>query len=495
MFYMPTCVAIGVEKPTLANAEKNKGFAMLNGVTKEFEAGLRGQLPDDCFRPMAEKYLQEPRGRYRGQGGLLLTPKTVNQVSIIIRACNAGRVGLVPYGGGTGLVGGQVLPDGPTPVILSLERMNKVRDLWANENVMIAEAGVILQDVQGAADQIGRLFPLALAAQGSCQIGGNLATNAGGVNVLRYGNARSLCLGLEAVLPNGEIWHGLRRLRKDNTGYDLRDLLIGSEGSLGVITAASLRLFPKPASTGAALMVVPDPAAALDLLALAQQHCGETVSAFELINAMGLQFLAQTMPDVRQPFANAPEWMVLIDLGVGRDQDANKMLENLFVAADQAGLVSDGLVAQNEAQRGQFWTIRESIPEANKHIGSIVSNDISLPLSALPEFIKQGGEQLAKLGDFRINCFGHLGDGNLHYNMFPAAGKQRDAYDHLRGDIKQCVHDLVAQFGGSFSAEHGVGRMKVDDLARYADPTGLAAMKAIKAALDPNGIMNPGAVL
>ena len=467
---------------------------MLNAVTDEFESSLRGQLPEAAFRPLSDKYLQEPRGRYGGAGGLLLAPASVEEVATVVRACAAARIGVVPYGGGTGLVGGQVMPDGPAPVILSLERLKAIRQVWPQENVLVAEAGVILQDVQDAAAEVGRLFPLTLAAQGSCQIGGNLATNAGGVNVLRYGNARALCLGLEAVLPDGQIWHGLKRLRKDNTGYDLRDLLIGSEGSLGVITAASLRLFPRPAAEGAALMIVPDPAAALALLALAQDHCGEVISAFELINGMGLQFLSETMPDLRQPFDQAPEWMVLVDLGVARGQDANAMLEGLFVDAHQRGLVSDGLVSQNAAQRAQFWAIRESIPEANKRIGSIASHDISVPLSLLPEFIARGGQALAQLGDFRINCFGHLGDGNMHYNMFPQAGRRREDYEHLRGDISRTVHDLVSELGGSFSAEHGVGRMKVNDLARYGDPAELAMMRAVKKAFDPLGIMNPGVI-
>ncbi|WP_456385828.1 FAD-binding oxidoreductase [Profundibacter sp.] len=465
---------------------------MLNGVTDEFEAGLRAGLPKAAFRPLTAKYLQEPRGRYSGVCGLLLTPENVDEVSTIVRACAAACIGVVPYGGGTGLVGGQVMPDGPAPVILSLERMNTVRDVWPDENVLVAEAGTILQDVQMAAEGVGRLFPLTLAAQGSCQIGGNLATNAGGVNVLRYGNARALCLGLEAVLPSGEIWHGLKRLRKDNTGYDLRDLLIGAEGTLGVITAASLRLFPRPVDEGAALMVVGSPAQALALLGLAQDHCAEAVSAFELINGMGLRFLAETMPDVRLPFAETPEWMVLVDLGVARGQDAAAMLEALFVEAHERGLVSDGLVAQNAAQRAQFWAVREGIPAANKRVGSIASHDISVPLSVIPEFIARGGVALARLGDFRINCFGHLGDGNLHYNMFPQRGQSRDDYADLRGEITEVVHDLVAELGGSFSAEHGVGRMKVADLARYADPAKLAMMRRIKAAFDPAGIMNPG---
>ncbi|AXX97091.1 FAD-binding oxidoreductase [Profundibacter amoris] len=468
---------------------------MLNPADSAFETTLRGQLPEAVFRPLSAKYLEEPRGRYQGTAGVLVAPETVDQVASVIRACAAAQVGVVPYGGGTGLVGGQVLPEGPAPVILSLERMNSIRNIRPAENVLVAEAGAVLQDIQTTAEDVNRLFPLTLAAQGSCQIGGNLATNAGGVNVLRYGNARALCLGLEAVLPNGDIWHGLKRLRKDNTGYDLRDLLIGAEGTLGVITAASLRLFPRPAEEGAALMVVGSPADALELLALAQEHCGETVSAFELINGMGLQFLSETMPDIRLPFDDIPEWVVLVDLGVARGQSASDMLEGLFADAFERGLVSDGVIAQSAGQRADFWAVRETIPEANKRIGSIASHDIALPLSVIPEFIERGAQVLAKIGDFRINCFGHLGDGNLHYNMFPQMGCDRSEYDPLRGAIKDAVHDLVHDYDGSFSAEHGVGRMKVADLARYTDPAKLAAMRAVKAALDPAGIMNPGAVL
>ncbi len=468
---------------------------MLNPADSAFEATLRGRLPEAVFRLLSAKYLEEPRGRYQGTAGVLVAPETVDQVASVIRTCAAAQVGVVPYGGGTGLVGGQVLPEGPAPVILSLERMNSIRNIRPAENVLVAEAGAVLQDIQTAAEDANRLFPLTLAAQGSCQIGGNLATNAGGGNVLRYGNARALCLGLEAVLPNGDIWHGLKRLRKDNTGYDLRDLLIGAEGTLGVITAASLRLFPRPAEEGAALMVVGSPADALELLALAQEHCGETVSAFELINGMGLQFLSETMPDIRLPFDDIPEWMVLVDLGVARGQSASDMLEGLFADAFERGLVSDGVIAQSAGQRADFWAVRETIPEANKRIGSIASHDIALPLSVIPEFIERGAQVLSKIGDFRINCFGHLGDGNLHYNMFPQAGRDRAEYDALRGAIKDAVHDLVHEYDGSFSAEHGVGRMKVADLVRYTDPAKLAAMRAVKAALDPAGIMNPGAVL
>jgi len=313
--------------------------------------------------------------------------------------------------------------------------------------------------------------------------------------VLRYGNARALCLGLEAVLPDGRIWHGLKRLRKDNTGYDLRDLLIGSEGTLGVITAASLRLYPVPAAEGTAVMVVADPAAALALLALAGERVGEGVSAFELIGGMGLRFLAETMPKVRQPFAAPPDWMVLIDLGLAAGQDPESALEGLFAAGLAAGLVSDGVIAQSEGQRQDLWRVRESIPEANRRVGAISSHDISLPLGRVPEFIARGAEMFAGMGHYRINCFGHLGDGNLHYNAYPMPGEDRAARLTEKPIVQRAVHDLVVDMEGSISAEHGIGRLKARDLARYGDPVALAAMRAIKDALDPVGIMNPGAVL
>ncbi|MBY6068094.1 FAD-binding oxidoreductase [Leisingera aquaemixtae] len=467
----------------------------LNPADAAFSSRLSSLLPEGVLRAAEPRYLEEPRGRFQGQAGLLALPRSVEEVSILVRKANAARVPVVPYGGGTGLVGGQVMPDGPAPLVISLERMAAIRAVHARENVLIAEAGAILADVQAAAQAAGRLFPLSLAAEGSARIGGNLSTNAGGVNVLRYGNARDLCLGLEAVLPTGEIWHGLSRLRKDNTGYDLRNLLIGAEGTLGVITAAALKLSPIPASQGTAVFTVTDPQAAIDLLALARDHAGEGVSAFELIHRQGLAFLAETLPQVRQPFADAPEWCVLIELGLPRGLEAEDTLAALFEAAEAAGLASDGVIAQSDSQRQMLWAVREHIPLANKAIGSVSSHDISVPISEIPAFIEQGRAAVARLGDFRINCFGHLGDGNLHYNVFPAKGRKREDYDSSRDAVKAAVHDLVQAFGGSFSAEHGVGRMKSGDLERYGDPAKLAAMRAIKQALDPNGIMNPGAVL
>lgn len=468
---------------------------MLNPADKDFEALLLDHLPAKVLRPVEPRYAEEPRGYFKGLIGLLALPRTVEEVSTLIRCANAARVGVIPYGGGTGLVAGQVIPDGPAPMVLSLERMNAVREVYADENVLVAEAGVILADVQAAAHAADRLFPLSLAAEGSARIGGNLATNAGGTGVLRYGNTRDLCLGLEAVLPDGQIWHGLTRLRKNNTGYDLRNLLIGAEGTLGVITAAAFKLFAQSEQTGTALLIVPSPRAALELLSLGRSQLGEAISAFELMNRQGFDFLTEVLPHVRQPFATPPEWCVLIELGLNGGLDAAEAMERLLVTALEAGLVTDGLIAQNAQQAVDFWAVREQLPEANRIIGAVSSHDISVPLRALPDFIEAGAKRIADLGDFRINCFGHLGDGNLHYNVFPAKGKSRDAYSSQRDQVQRSVHDLVHEVGGSFSAEHGVGRLKVGELERYGDPAKLSAMRAIKAALDPRGIMNPGAVL
>jgi FAD/FMN-containing dehydrogenase len=456
---------------------------------------VKGDLPADIWREATPNYLEEPRGRWQGKAAAVLAPRSTEEVALALRACAAHGVAVIPYGGGTGLVGGQLSENFDHGVILSLERMRAIRAMDEDGRSLTVEAGVILADIHATAQKAGLLFPLSLASQGSARIGGLLATNAGGVNVLRYGNARDLVLGIEAVMPDGSIFHGLSPLRKNNTGYDLRHLLIGSEGTLGIITAASLRLFPEPAAQGAALMAVPDPRAALSLLRMAQDMVGEGLSAFELMHRQGFDFLAEVGPDLRQPFDDIPEWCVLIDLGLGAGQDPAALLEGLFARAVEADLVSDGVIAQSMAQRDDFWALRENIPEANRRIGAVSSHDISLPVGLVPQFIADIPARIAEIGDFRHNCFGHMGDGNLHYNIFPMPGKTRA--DHLaeRDVIKRAMHDLVHEMGGSVSAEHGIGRLKVDDLERYGDPAKLAAMRAIKAALDPQGIMNPGAVL
>ncbi len=467
---------------------------MLNPVTDAFEAQLRTMLPAAAFKDDGTPYLTEPRGRWAGQG-LVVAPGSTEAVAAVVKACAEARISVVPYSGGTGLVGGQLMQEGPEPVVLSLERMNRIRDIYASENVLVCEAGVILADVQKAAEDVGRLFPLSLASEGSARIGGLLSTNAGGVNVLRYGNARAQCLGLEVVRPDGSIWHGLTRLRKDNTGYDLRNLMIGAEGTLGIITGAALKLAPRPAGVGAAMMAVSSPAAALELLALAGERIGDGISAFEIMHRQGFDFLTDVGPEVKQPFAEVPEWCVLIDVGLPAGLAPDAALEGLFEAAAERDLVTDGVVAQNMAQRQAFWHIRESIPEANRRIGSVSSHDISVPLSAIPAFIERGEQALSEVGEFRINCFGHLGDGNLHYNVFPMPGKARADYEAERPQVKRVVHDLVDAMEGSVSAEHGIGRLKVADLEKYGDPAKLAMLRAIKDALDPLGIMNPGAVL
>ncbi|MEL7098897.1 MAG: FAD-binding oxidoreductase [Pseudomonadota bacterium] len=467
---------------------------MLTSLTPDHAAAIDTALPG-TIAAAEPRYLEEPRGRWAGQAGFVARPRSTEEVAALVRHCAEHRIGIVPYGGGTGLVGGQVAQEGAAPLILSLERMTAIREVLAEENVLVAEAGAILADVQAAAEGAGRLFPLSLASEGSARIGGLLSTNAGGTGVLRYGNARDLCLGIEAVMPDGSVMHGLKRLRKDNTGYDLRHLMIGAEGTLGIITAASLKLSPRPTATGTAMLVTGHPEQALSLLSVARDIAGEAISAFELIHRQGFDFLSETLPDLRQPWPEPPEWCVLIELGTFGEAEPAAVLEGIFAAGAEADLVTDGIIAQSAQQSAEMWAVRERIPEANRLIGSVSSHDISLPLSELAGFITAAGKEVARLGDFRINCFGHLGDGNLHYNVFPMPGRSRADHMNERDEIKRRLHDLVHARGGSVSAEHGVGRLKVDDLERYGDPVKLAAMRAVKTALDPQGIMNPGAVL
>jgi len=479
-----------------------RGGAMtvLTEPTPEHLSGLAACLDAggfiDAASAAAQPYLVEPRGLYRGRAAAILMPASTEQVAGILRLCHRDRIGVVPYGGGTGLVGGQVSTDGPHPVILSLERMNRIRAVLPDDGAIIVEAGVILAELQAAAEAAGRLFPLSLAAEGSCRIGGNLATNAGGVQVLRYGNARDLCLGLEAVLADGSVLSGLKPLRKDNTGYDLRHLLIGSEGTLGVITAAALKLFPLPGETVTAMLAVPSPDGAVTLLQRLRERLGDGVTAFELIADQGIAFLAEFYPDRSDPLAGRPDWRVLVELtgpaGGGLTERAEAVLAEMF----EAGLATDGVLAANEAQRAQMWWMRETLPECNRRTGAISSHDISLPLSRIGRFITEAQGIVAGFGsDLRIGCMGHVGDGNLHYNVFPPQGQRRTDHAALALPVRTAVHDLADAHGGSISAEHGIGRMKTADLEKYGDPAKLAAMRAIKAALDPRGILNPGAVV
>ncbi len=456
---------------------------------------LRARLPETCFKKPGPHYLTEPRGLIAGQAAMVIAPEKTAQIAEIVGLANKHRFGIVPFGGGTGLVGGQVCDAGPAVVVVSMERLDRIRMTDPSDNVLICEGGVILADIQMAAAKADRLFPLSLASEGSCQIGGNLATNAGGTGVLRYGSARDLCLGIEAVLPDGSIWNGLGRLRKDNSGYDLKNLMIGAEGTLGIITAASLKLVPRPAVTRSVFCEIRDPAAALELLARCHRTLGDTVSAFELISRQGFDFVAEKLPQLRLPFAVSPNWMVLADFGWPEGSNDDSRLLALLEDAVAAGLCGETLVSQNAAQRREFWALREAIPEANRLIGAIGSHDISVPLNQIPAMITQGKRLVAALGDFRVNVFGHVGDGNLHFNVYPPKGRARVEYAAQRPEISAAIYDLVAELGGSFAAEHGIGRVKLDALRRFGDPAKLAMMRSIKAALDPNGIMNPGAVV
>ena len=456
---------------------------------------LVSKFGSDLISLADANYLEEPRGRYKSNPMPVIKPRTTKQVSEIIYFCNQNNIGVIPYAGGTGLVGGQTIKSDKDTILLSVERMQSIRDILPEENIIIVEAGAILENVRQAANDIDRLFPLALASQGSCRIGGNLATNAGGVQVLRYGNTRDLCLGIEAVLPDGSILNGLKRLRKDNTGYDIRNLLIGSEGTLGIITAACLKLFPKPKETITGVLEISSPEIAIKTLSDLQAKLDSSITAFELIHKQSYNFLSEVCPDVKIPFNKHPEWSILIELSGGMGSNLESRLfegiEELLIK----GLINDALIAQSEKQAKEFWNLRENIPEANRRIGSISNHDISLPISLIPKFIDEMPDAMVHLGDLRINCFGHLGDGNLHYNVFPPHGKNKNDYQLLREEIKTIIHDKINEFGGSVSAEHGIGRLKIDDLEKYGDPIKLMAMRSIKNAIDPKGIMNPGAVL
>lgn len=468
---------------------------MLSDATPEFLDHLARLLPEGRLIAPEPRYLEERRGRWRGRAAAVARPHDVAEVSRILAACHRARVAVVPFAGGTGLVAGQVMPDGPLPLVLSVEAMAAIRARYPSESALIAEAGAILADVQAEAEGMGRLFGLSLASEGSARIGGILATNAGGVGVLRYGNARDQVLGIEAVLADGTVINGLKRLRKDNTGYDLRHLLIGSEGTLGVITAAALRLHPRPSETGTALLAAASPGAALELFNLAQHLAPGLISAFELIGRQGIDFMSETGLGPACPLSPLPDWMVLVELGLPPGLSAPDLLGQIFAEGQARGLVQDGVIAQSQSQNAALWAIREAIPEANRKIGAVASHDISLPLSEIAGFLPRAGERVVRIGSFRINAFGHLGDGNLHYNVFPPRGMSRADLAPLAAAVTEAVHDLVDSLGGSVSAEHGLGRHKAGDLSHYGDPGKVAAMRAIKAALDPHGIMNPGAVL
>jgi FAD/FMN-containing dehydrogenase len=446
-------------------------------------------------------FLTDWRGKWTGHAIAVAQPDTTRDVAEILRWCHAHRVPVVPQGGNTGLSGGATPDDSGRALVLSLARLKRVRRVDVANNTIEVEAGVTLQEVQDAAREAGRLFPLSLAAQGSCTIGGNLATNAGGVQVLRYGNARELCLGLEVVTPSGDVWDGLRGLRKDNTGYDLRDLFIGAEGTLGVITAAVLKLFPLPAAQVAAFVAVPTPAAAVQLLQLGQSRLGAGLTAFELISETCLGLVEKHVPSARRPLTEVSPWYVLIELSDTRSEaDATAAIEALLEAALEQGLVTDAAMSASLAQFKSLWALREDISESQGAEGKTIKHDIALPISRIADFIAATDAAVAQaFPGVRMVVFGHLGDGNLHYNVSPAASKtgpeHAAGFMTLEAPINRLVHDAVVAHGGSISAEHGLGVLRRDEAARYKSSTELSLMWAIKRALDPLHLMNPGKLL
>ena len=442
-------------------------------------------------------YLTDWRRRLTGSACAILKPASTAEVAAIVRLCNQFKVPVVPQGGNTGLVLGSIPDASGTAIVLVLTRLNQIRAVDPVNNTMTVEAGCILQNIQQAAADAERLFPLSLASEGSCTIGGNLASNAGGTAVLRYGNARELCLGLEVVTPQGEIWHGLRSLRKDNTGYDLRDLYIGAEGTLGIITAAVLKLFPQAKAQRTTLAALRNPDDALRLLTLAQLRCGAALTGFELMSAYCLALVQQHFPQMQLPFANTHAYYVLLELSDGESEaHAHAMLESLVGDALQQEIIQDAVVAGSLAQSKALWDIREHIPLAQAVEGKNIKHDVSLPVSVIGDFIGSTNHLLQQaFPGVRMVIFGHLGDGNLHYNVAHPATVSEASFLTQQVAVNRIVHDSVHQFGGSISAEHGIGALKRDEILLYKTDIEMNLMRSIKRALDPLNIMNPGKVI
>jgi FAD/FMN-containing dehydrogenase len=446
---------------------------------------------------MQQPYLREWRDRYAGRAAVVLRPGSTAEVARILALANAAHVGVVPQSGNTGLVGGQIPHEHGGEVVLSLTRLNKIRSVDTATASMTLEAGVTLAAARAAADGVDRLFPLSLPSEGTCCIGGNLATNAGGIGVLAYGSARTLTLGLEVVLADGRVWQGLGALRKDNTGYDLRDLMIGSEGTLGIITAATLKLVARPRETATAFVGLPSLDAVLQLFAMACARAGPQLTAFEFLSERTLAFVTRHVAGTRLPFAQAPAWNVLFDVsGHADDGAAGRTAEAILAAALERGVAVDATLAQSQTQAEALWRLRESASEAQKFEGGSIKHDISVPIGQIPAFIAEADALVSRLcAGARPVAFGHFGDGNVHYNVSQPEGMQRERFLAMWAEMSEAVHALVVSFGGSISAEHGIGRMKREALHDAKDAVALDLMRRIKAALDPNGILNPGKLL
>jgi FAD/FMN-containing dehydrogenase len=444
-----------------------------------------------------EPYTVDHRKLYKGATPLVLRPDSTEQVAAILRRCNEAGIGVVPVGGNTSYCGGATPSEDGSQVVVSLGRMRRVRAVDPLNYTMTLEAGCVLAEVQAAAAAVDRLFPLSLGSEGSCQLGGNLSTNAGGTAVLRYGMMRDLILGLEVVLPDGRILNGLTSLRKDNTGYDLRDLFIGAEGTLGIITAAACKLFSRPRSVVTALVAVAEPHAAVALLSRLRSASGDAVATFELIPRAALDLVLRHVGQTADPFHQPFNWYVLLEVTGGRDDSGMRdTIEAELTAAMEHDEALNAVIAQSGAQREMFWRLRETIPEAQRREGASIKHDVSVTTSELPRFIIEASAAVLQITpQGRIVAYGHLGDGNLHFNVTQPANGDAAAFEALAPRINRAVHDLIARYGGSFSAEHGIGRLKRGELQRYKSPVALDIMRSIKHALDPKGIMNPGKVL
>jgi FAD/FMN-containing dehydrogenase len=442
-------------------------------------------------------FLTDWRGLWTGRARAVVQPDSTADVAAAVRWCAERRVPIVPQGGNTGMSGGAT-PDGSgDAIVLSLARLNRVRGIDTVNDSIIVEAGCILQAVQDAADRADRYFPLSLAAEGSCTIGGNLACNAGGTGVLRYGVARDLCLGLEIVTADGEIWDGLRGLRKDNSGYDLRNLFIGSEGTLGIITAAVLKLHPRPLARATAFVALQSPASALELLGLVRRRHQSALSAFELLSETCLSLVVEHQPGARRPLGSSAPWYVLIEFSGSSDEESLRAdLEAVLMAGLDTGIVLDAAIAESLSQAAAFWTIREGISEAQGAIGKTIKHDIAVPISAIGRFLDQADAAVARRWPgARHVTFGHVGDGNLHYNFSPVPGQDGAAFMAMQDDLNALIHDIVVAHGGTISAEHGLGVLRRDEAARLKSPVELRLQHKIKHALDPLGILNPGKLI
>ncbi|WP_169569778.1 FAD-binding oxidoreductase [Sneathiella limimaris] len=464
-------------------------------IIKEFQdvVGEKAVLTDPADM---KGYLVEWRDKYEGTALAILLPQTTEEVAEIVKICAKHKTPIVPQGGNTSLVGGGIPFDGGDEVIISLKRMNKIREVDVAGSTLTVDAGCILADLQKAAEDEDHMFPLRIGSEGTCQIGGNISTNAGGVQVLHYGNTRDQILGLEVVLPNGDIWNGLTSLRKDNTGYDLKQLFIGGEGTLGIVTGAVVKMYPRPKYQQIAMVAVTDVPAAIKLLGLARGMSGDQVTALELIPRIAIDLVVKNVPDFPDPMPARYGWQVLIELSSSATKDLKGLMEQILEKGFEDGIILDAIVPESLTQQNKLWQLREEISAAQKPEGGSIKHDISVPIAKIPEFIEKADKAVAAIAPgFRPVTFGHLGDGNLHYNPLQPEGMDKDAYLGMWSEISRAVHDIANELRGSISAEHGIGRLKKNDLPLYKSAVELDIMRKIKAVFDPDGIMNPGKVL